>query len=991
MNSSDPITGAKSSEEDFDLDVWKSIAKVQRLTTLKKHQLTNASSIEDSFSLTSCPLLEFHLDVRNALLEKLCYTYKSSTMKIQLISTLAVTTFYWLCLCQHKFVASGQCLNDQKSLLLQFKNNVTFTSTADLSNSRLKQWNASDDCCIWLGVSCDQQGYITGLDLSVEPISGVLDDSNALFSLQHLQSLILSHTNFTGVFPHTVGNLSNLSELDLSYCGFNGKIPNSLSNLTKLSYLVLPNNMFTGPTTSFGMPKNLMHLDLSGNYLNGTIPLSHFQGLHNLVHVDLSNNSFTGSIPSSLFKLPSLQELQLSHNKFSQLDEFINVTLPRLELLHIFVNNLSGRIPPFLFMLPQLKFLELDHNQFSHIDEFLNVSCSVLRILDLSSNNLSGSFPTSILQLTTLSVLRLSSNKFNGLVELNKIFNELKHLTELDLSYNNFSVNASVTHDDPSSFPRITDLFLATCNLNKIPAFLRNMSTLASLDISDNQIGGIVPNWIWKTYFYINISHNLFTHLEGPLQNLTANLFVLDLHHNKLQGSMPPFPEQVQYVDYSNNKFSSIIPQDIGNYLSSILFLSLSNNTLYGSIPDSLCNASNVKVLDLSLNNISGTIPTCLIMMSGTLEILNLKNNNLSGPIPDRIPTSCDLWTLNLHGNLLDGPIPQSLAHCSKLEVLDLGFNQIIGSFPCFLKEISALRILVLRNNKLQGSISCSKGNKTWEMLQIMDIAFNKFSGKLPGKYFTTWKRKVMPNESEAGSKLIEKQFKFYGDFYYQDSVTVTYKGLQLEFVKILTFLTSIDFSSNNFDGPIPDDLMDFRTLCILNLSNNALFGEIPSSIGNLKLLESLDLSQNSLSGKIPLQLASLSFLSYLNLSFNHLVGKIPTGTQIQTFPASSFEGNDKLYGPPLTKEEDGNESRILPQQECERIACTIDWNFISVELGLIFGHGIVFFPVLIWKRWRVWYWELIHKILCWIFPRIYLQYATQRGKTYVTLRWWHG
>ncbi|KAH1256530.1 putative receptor like protein 25 [Glycine max] len=206
--------------------------------------------------------------------------------------------------------------------------------------------------------------------------------------------------------------------------------------------------------------------------------------------------------------------------------------------------------------------------------------------------------------------------------------------------------------------------------------------------------------------------------------------------------------------------------------------------------------------------------------------------------------------------------------------------------------------------------------------------------------------------------------------------------------VKILTIFTSIDFSSNHFEGPIPEDLMDFKTLHVLNLSNNALSGEIPSSIGNLNQLESLDLSQNSLSGEIPMSLASLSFLSYLNLSFNHLVGKIPTGTQIQSFLASSFEGNDKLYDLPLIEKIDGKESGVLPQQECEMLACTVDWNFISVELGLVFGHGIVFGPLLIWKKWRIWYWLFMHKILCWIFPHMYLEYVTQRGQTYTTLRW---
>ncbi|CAJ1821394.1 unnamed protein product [Sphenostylis stenocarpa] len=297
------------------------------------------------------------------------------------------------------------------------------------------------------------------------------------------------------------------------------------------------------------------------------------------------------------------------------------------------------------------------------------------------------------------------------------------------------------------------------------------------------------------------------------------------------------------------------------------------------------------------------------MMINDTLEVLNLKNNNISGVIPDTISFSCGLSTLNLHGNLLDGPIPMSLAHCSRLEVLDLGSNQIIDGFPCFLKEISTLRVMVLRNNEFQGSLRCSNANKTWEMLQIVDISFNNI---LVASY----------------------------------SVTVTSKGQQMELIKILTIFTSLDFSSNHFEGPIPEEIMALEELHILNLSNKALSGQIPSTI---------------------------------DLSFNHLVGKIPTSTQLQSFPVSSFEGNGGLYGPPLTGNEDGKDPNMFSQPQCERIACSINWDFISVELGLVFGHGIVFGPLLIWKQWRLWYWKLVHKILCSIFPQMYFEYVRQR------------
>lgn len=964
-------------------------------------------------------------------------------MRITLLSLFSFLLCYYCIYITFQIpVASAKCLKDQQSFLLQLKSSLMFKPE---SSNKLKLWNQSIDCCDWNGIDCDNNGFVIGLDLSGESISGGFDNTSSLFSLQSLQKLNLasnnfssvipsgfnklvtlsylnlsyanfvgqipieiSHltrlvtldisslsyligqglklenpnlqslvrnltsirqlyldgviitakghewsnallplrgleeltlsncnltgpldsslsrlenlsiiildgnnfsspvpetfsnfrnlatlslescgltgkfpktifqigtlsfidlsfnynlhgsfpeftlggslqtlrirsTSFSGAFPYSIGNMRHLSELDLSNCELNGTLPNSLSNLTELSYLDLSSNSFTGTMPSFGMANNLTHLDLSHNRLSGEIPKSsHLERLHNLVSIDLRDNSINGSIPSSLFALTLLEKIQLSSNRFSKFDEFINVS-------------------PF-----------------------------VLNTLDLSSNDLSGSFPTSIFQLHSLSVLDLSSNKLNGLLQLDELV-ELRNLTELDLSYNNISINVNFENADHTSFSNISTLKLASCNLKTFPTFLRNKSKLNILDLSNNQIQGKVPNWIWKLQNLqsLNVSHNMLTNLERPLQSLTTKLLALDLHNNQLEGPIPVFPEFASYLDYSMNKFDSVIPQDIGNYVNFTTFLSLSSNALQGTIPHSLCSASNLQVLDISNNSISGKIPSCLMKMFQTLVVLNLKMNNLTGTIPDVFPPYCLLRTLDLQKNNLDGQIPKSLVNCSALEVLDLANNNIIGTFPCLLKNISTIRVIVLRSNKFNGHIGCPNTSGTWQMLQIVDLAFNNFSGKLPGKFFTTWEA-MRSDENQADLKVKHVQFEVlqFGQIYYHDSVTVTSKAQQMDLVKILTVFTSVDFSSNHFEGPIPYSIGNFKALYILNISNNRLSGKIPSSIGNLKQLESLDLSNNSLFGEIPVQLESLSFLSYLNLSFNHLVGKIPTGTQLQSFPA---------------------------------------------------------------------------------------------------------
>ncbi|XP_028808753.1 receptor-like protein 33 [Neltuma alba] len=226
--------------------------------------------------------------------------------------------------------------------------------------------------------------------------------------------------------------------------------------------------------------------------------------------------------------------------------------------------------------------------------------------------------------------------------------------------------------------------------------------------------------------------------------------------------------------------------------------------------------------------------------MSSTLRVLNLARNKLEGQILDTFPTSSALRFLDLNENFLEGAIPKSLRHNTNLTLAKLESFMLDGD--------------------------------------------------------------------EAGSKSGRLSFDIYDNINpmgrsYQDSVTIVNKGRQVKLVKILNAFTSLDFSSNHFEGPIPEELVSFKALHALNLSQNAFSGHITSSIGNLKYLESLDLSVNSFSGNVPTELASLSFLSVRKLSFDHLKGPIPIGTQIQSFEADSFEGNNEgLCGPPLTQ-----------------------------------------------------------------------------------------
>ncbi|KAL4376254.1 hypothetical protein GQ457_02G039240 [Hibiscus cannabinus] len=169
-------------------------------------------------------------------------------------------------------------------------------------------------------------------------------------------------------------------------------------------------------------------------------------------------------------------------------------------------------------------------------------------------------------------------------------------------------------------------------------------------------------------------------------------------------------------------------------------------------------------------------------------------------------------------------------------------------------------------------------------------------------------------------------------------TLSFTTKGLEIEFQKLLTIMTAIDFSDNQFSGEVPETLGELHSLIVLNLSQNSLTGPIPSSLGDLSELESLDLSSNKLNGRIPTELNKLGFLEVLNLSHNHLNGPIPQGKQFDTFTNDSYLGNLDLCGLPLSKGCD-NDAETPTKLDRDDDDDEINWKY-SILMG--YGCGLV-------------------------------------------------
>ena len=190
----------------------------------------------------------------------------------------------------------------------------------------------------WFGVTVDESGRVTGLNLPENNLNGPIPAE--LGGLANLTELWLDTNQLTGPIPSELGGLSNLTTLSLHTNGLTGPIPSELGGLANLTELSLYSNGLTGPIPSeLGGLAALTTLVFGGNQLAGPIP-SELGDLANLIYLDLGDNNLSGSIPSELGGLANLTVLWLHANALTGPIPQSFLQLSRLVALYIAGNSL---------------------------------------------------------------------------------------------------------------------------------------------------------------------------------------------------------------------------------------------------------------------------------------------------------------------------------------------------------------------------------------------------------------------------------------------------------------------------------------------------------------------------------------------------------------------------------------------------------------------------------------------------------------------------
>uniref|UniRef100_A0A804IHW5 Leucine-rich repeat-containing N-terminal plant-type domain-containing protein n=1 Tax=Musa acuminata subsp. malaccensis TaxID=214687 RepID=A0A804IHW5_MUSAM len=542
----------------------------------------------------------------------------------------------------------SSCMESERRALLAIKSDMY-----DPDNW-FSSWTGKD-CCGWRGVACDHTtGHVTKLDLRYPYTYELWDMFNdgerigvskvnpSLQELKQLKYLDLSMNNFSHApVPKMIASLVHLEYLNLSYAMFDGPIPPQLGNLSNLHYLDLQrwyddDFLHVDDLDWLSRIPSLKYLDMSyvnlskatnWFYIINSIPT--LEVLH-LFDVDLPY------VPSPLppFNLTDIATLDLSLNsniRSAMLRWLSNATSLENLLLSGCGSLTIESVQAALGALSNLKGLDLSDNLFKgEIREILNnVSSRGLKHLDLSSNQLSGDIPPGSLR--DLEYLDLSLNLIVDVHILASLGN-LTNLRHLWLSGNSISGEIPPIVGDSVRLEYLDLSFNGI--IGKIPQSIGNLTNLVHLDLSyNNQISGEIPSTIGglqNLYLLCLRDNSIIGQIPDTIGRLHS-LKCLDISNNNLSGAK--FPDWIQtqqrlqglYLSgvgvSGENKLFGKIPTWIGRNLSSLKFLRLRSNLLYGTIPENIVDLTSLQVLDLSSNNLTGSLPSSLANFSAMVEM----------------------------------------------------------------------------------------------------------------------------------------------------------------------------------------------------------------------------------------------------------------------------------------------------------------------------------------------------------------------------------
>jgi len=472
--------------------------------------------------------------------------------------------------------------------------------------------------------------------------------------LVHLTKLNISHNRFPSI-PVPVFSLKDLRVLQANNNQIE-EVGEGIGALVMLTTLDLANNKIKCLPGDIGFLSHVTKLNLSNNQLSELPP--EMNSMTCLASLELTTNLLT-CIPEAMQELSHLEILYLRHNRLTSLPALTHCIA--LKELHLGNNKIEKVLADDMEGILNVKVLDLRDNGFAVLPQEI-VKLQFLERLDLTNNNLSN-LPFALGLLPHLKSVQLEGNPMKsirrdimarGTVGLLKYLRSRMEDNEVAELVKSGAGNVSPI-PQPGS-PPIPDKF--------------SMKNTKSLNLSKKNLIELpeeaVENALEVKVQAIDLSKNQLAVFPENLNRLIPQLYEINISSNKIS-QMPSFiaGELIQFLDFSNNKLSSLPPEMSGMKHLREIILSVNQ---FEAIPDCLYACAKVETI-LIANNKIASIEVDKLAQLPNLAILDLQNNAIQS-VPPQLGNLTQLRQVQLEGNLFRVP---------RAAILSQGFGALMA------------------------------------------------------------------------------------------------------------------------------------------------------------------------------------------------------------------------------------------------------------------------------------------------------------------------
>ncbi|XP_029006143.1 leucine-rich repeats and immunoglobulin-like domains protein 2 [Betta splendens] len=329
-----------------------------------------------------------------------------------------------------------------------------------------------------------------------------------------ISQVTMNHNELTAL-PFLGDVSSNITSLSLVHNRISELLMHQLHPYVALETLDLTSNFISELKVGSFPTMQLKYLNLSNNKISVLEP-GCFENISSSLLVLKLNRNRLVMLPTKVFKLPSLQFLEMKRNKIKTVDSLTFKGMDSLKSLKMQRNGITKLMDGAFFGLNSMEELELEHNNLTEVTKgwlyglrmlrFLRVShnavgtiqpdawefCQKLEELDLSFNHLTRLDETAFQGLGFLENLNLGENSISHLAE--GVFSGLTSLQTLDIRNNEISW---AIEDSIGLFDGMKKLKTLILQRNKIKSITKKafegLEELEHLDLGKNGIMSIHP------------------------------------------------------------------------------------------------------------------------------------------------------------------------------------------------------------------------------------------------------------------------------------------------------------------------------------------------------------------------------------------------------------------------------------------------------------------------------------------------------------------